>query len=448
MNLGEIANRAVKLAVNMGATEAEAYVRRSVNKAIKATRERIENITAGVHIELGLRVVIGKRVAIYGTDIAEFKDLKDAVKYVIKMAEVAPEDPKWVSLPKELGASEVEKVFDENIANPDVGEFIRDLHESLASINQIDRRAYPVETWAEFLRLERTIVNSYGEEVSDKLTRFILYSLIKAKDSVEEAGYYDVYTSTNLEGFNLAEFMKDLAKTTVMFLGARRIPSGRYKVLLKGRVFGAILNALIAPAIVADWVQKGRSPLANRLGAQIFSEDITIVDDGTAPACFATSSFDEEGVPTKRKVIFERGVLNTYLYDNYTASIEGRESTGNASRRNISSAPSPWITNLFVLPGDASYDEMVESIDRGIIVYGTIGEWLSNPVSGFLNATVANGLYVEKGEVRYPVKSIVIGGDIYKLLSKNVSVLSKQIESRRNIHAPHVLLEDISIAGK
>jgi len=101
-----------------------------------------------------------------------------------------------------------------------------------------------------------------------------------------------------------------------------------------------------------------------------------------------------------------------------------------------------------VLPGTESIDSISRDIKKGIIIYNTIGEWLSNPVNGYLNATITNGIYIENGEEKHAVKGIVISGNIYEMLGRNLITISKEYEHIGSILAPSTLVEKISVAGK
>ncbi|MDW8010919.1 MAG: metallopeptidase TldD-related protein, partial [Sulfolobales archaeon] len=210
-----------------------------------------------------------------------------------------------------------------------------------------------------------------------------------------------------------------------------------------------VLQPLIVPAVCADSVQKGRSPLKNKVGSQVVSENLTIIDDGTHPGLVGTRGFDDEGVPTTRKYVIDRGVLKGFLYDTYTALIEGRNSTGNAFRSVPYSTPVPWISNLIVEGGHGSLSDLVKDVRRGVVVYSTIGEWLSNPVSGLLNATITNGMYVENGEEKFPVKGVVISGNIYDVLKPvDIRVSSERESCFGRFVLPALYLPKITLAGK
>ena len=325
---------------------------------------------------------------------------------------------------------------------------VEEVEKAFARAIEIDRRCYTSMIDVNLSEIRRAIGNSYGEIVDDTVTRIRATVHVKAVEGSEESGFYEQFAASTLAGFDLEQLVERAARRAIAGLYARPIETGRYKVVLVSKVFAATVNALIVPAVSIEWVKKNRSPLINKLGEQVFSEAISIVDDGAAQNLAASASFDDEGIKMKRKVVIDRGVLETYLYDYYYSVLESREPMGNGLRQRISSAPRPWATNFIVLPGSATLDGLVRDLGKGIVIYQTIGEWLSNPVNGFLNATVTNAVLVEDGEPKRSIKGIVINGNIYELLKDRVIGLASDVENYMNVYAPSIALEGMTIAGK
>jgi len=161
----------------------------------------------------------------------------------------------------------------------------------------------------------------------------------------------------------------------------------------------------------------------------------------------SSRSFDDEGYPTSDKAVFEGGVLKTYLYDTYTARKDGVESTGNALRT-YSSNPTPSPNHLIVEPGDLSLEEIISEVREGVYVVRTIGEWLSNPVSGNLNATVTHAYIIRNGEIGKTCKGFVISGNFYEVFREKIELLSKEFRHSVRSSSPHILLKSVRLAGE
>ena len=442
----EAVERGLRKAESLGASEAEVYVVKESSTTIKASFKGVESIEGGESITAYVRVLIGKRLSIQGSMISRLEDIDSLVERAIKIAKSSPEDPQWISLPRKLGSTPVYDIVDERVKNPDIDFYTSMLKTGTEMPREIDRRVFTNSSYVYISTVVRAIGNSYQRPVSAESTYFSFGIEVKAVDSGYESSFYNHYSAPTLKEFDMRRVVEYATRVAVETLKAKPVDTGVYQAVLTPQVFSAILSALIVPAIRADMVQKKRSPLANKLFTEVLSQQITLIDDGAVPNMVRSSPFDDEGVETKRKTVFDRGVLRTYLYDTYTANIDGKESTGNARRVGASNTY-PDATNILVLPGTSSIDSILRDIRRGIVVHGTIGEWLSNPVSGYMNATVTHGFLVVNGEIKQAVKGVVIAGDIYKLLKDNLIAISKEYEVVDNYIVPFVAMDNVSVAG-
>ena len=444
----EVVERALRVAGRYELDEVEVYAVRSFTTDVVGTIRGLERVTSGERVDVGIRVVLGKRVTVQGGMVSRVEDVDSVVEAASKVVRTLPEDPNWISLPRKTGKVAIEGAVDAKLRSPDVGYFIEVVKYLLGRAKEIDRRAYTSSASVHSVYVERAIASSYGGPQVDEHTELGVFVSVKAVDGTEESGYYDFYSSTTLSRLNPEELVGRAVEVSVKTLGARRVDTGTYEVVLVPRVFASVIQSLLVPAVSAESVQKGRSPLAGKLGSRVLSENLTLVDDGTYPELTGTRGFDDEGVPTARKVVFDGGVLRGFLYDTYTAYVDRRESTGNATRQTPYAPPTPWMTNILVEPGSGDLQSMVRDVRRGIVVYSTIGEWLSNPVSGLLNATVTNGVYVEGGEERFPVKGVVIAGSIYEAMGSPELRLTAAVESFGRFRVPAVYIPKLTVAGR
>jgi PmbA protein len=194
-------------------------------------------------------------------------------------------------------------------------------------------------------------------------------------------------------------------------------------------------------------VYKGTSPMAGKVGERLFNEKITISDDGTLDGKFASASYDDEGVPRRRNLLIEKGVLKGFIYDLKTAAQSGVESTGNASR-SLFNPPVPSFSNLIFQPGETPLADILAGIDEGILVENVLGLGQGNTISGAFSNPLALAFKIEKGEVIGRVKDLSIAGNIYDLL-KNITAVSKEAQwVYSTFYAPYVLVPEMNVAGK
>jgi len=214
---------------------------------------------------------------------------------------------------------------------------------------------------------------------------------------------------------SLAEVGSAAAEMARSSLGGGKAESGTFDVLLKPLAFAELLESTLLSSLSADSVQKGRSSLATRVGEQISSESLWIVDDGLLPGGMDSSAFDGEGVPSQKNVLVDGGVLKGFLYDSYTAGKAGLNSTGNAVRSGYSDVPRVGIRNLIVSSPQAH--NLLEET-KGYLVNGLIGAHTANPISGDFSVEARNGFWVVPGEEPRPIRSLMLAGNVFNLLKE------------------------------
>jgi PmbA protein len=191
-------------------------------------------------------------------------------------------------------------------------------------------------------------------------------------------------------------------------------------------------------------VYRGASFLAGKLGEKIAGENVTVIDDGTLPGGFGTSPFDGEGVPTRRTVVIERGVLKSYLLNTYTAKKLGMQTTGNASR-GLAGTPGIGAGNYFLQAGEKSPQQIISSISEGLYVTELLGFGV-NLVTGDYSRG-ASGLWISGGELTYPVEEITIAGNLKQML-QNISEIGSDLEFRGSVAAPTVRIDGLTVGGE
>ena len=224
------------------------------------------------------------------------------------------------------------------------------------------------------------------------------------------------------------------------------ISSGRMPVIFAPS--GALVLALpLMMGLNGKNVYTGISPMRGKLGQKLFSDRITIVDDPTLDGRFSSASYDDEGVPHRRNVLIERGVLKGFMYDLKTAAQSGAESTGNGGR-SLFTPPSPSPTNLILAAGDVPLADMIADIKEGLLVEDVLGLGQGNIISGVFSNSVSLAFKIENGEIVGRVKDVSIAGNVYELL-KDVAAISSETEwVYRRFSLPYVLLSDMNVVAK
>jgi PmbA protein len=448
----ELADVAVKKALTAGATEAEAYLEKS-NTVFVTFADKIESFKAVESVGIGLRVAVGKKTALYSTSILDGREIEEVSRRAVGIAKVAADDPRWKHFNREFGRTSVEGCYDKELEQPDYGKIVGTLTSTIDCMKNYDKRVKPTTSFCAVSMEKVFIANNYGESGERRGTEASVFLTAKAEEAGMNSVGIEEQQARKWVGIDFESLATRAAEKAVKYLKAKPIQSGKMPVIIKNKIFANLLGIFLNGPIGADWVQNGRSPLAGKLGEQIASDNVDLVDDGKMRGGLRSEPFDDEGHPTQTTQIIEKGVLRNYLYDTYTALNENVKSTGNASKIfGYWTKPQPMPSNLILKPEKARLEEIISETRKGLYVEQTIGEWLSNPVSGDLSATVAQGFLIENGVEAQPVNGVVIAGNFYELLKEGVEVLGSDVGNSVgtgvNIYSPTVKLAQLTIAGE
>ena len=189
------------------------------------------------------------------------------------------------------------------------------------------------------------------------------------------------------------------ARRAITLLDAVDAPTGRLPVVVGNGFGGVLLHEAVGHGLEADAVQKGASVYAGRLGEQLAEPLVTAYDDGSRANDWGSDGIDDEGTPTRRTTVIEDGRLTSYLYDLLRARKDGVESTGNGRRESFRHLPIPRMTNTFFAPGEASPDELIAGVERGLYAV-SFGGGQVEPATGDFVFGVSEGYLIEGGRSR------------------------------------------------
>jgi PmbA protein len=236
---------------------------------------------------------------------------------------------------------------------------------------------------------------------------------------------------------DVADVAYKAVNRTVSLFGARKPQTMRVPVIFERDVAASVLSDIFS-ALSASNVAVGNSWLAERIGSRIGSDLVTIVDDGTLPGLLGTSPFDGEGVPTQRTVVFENGTLRTFLYDTYYARKLGARSTANGSGGGI--APN----NFYLEPGSRTLEQLIADTPRGVLVMDTIG-FATEHASGTYSRG-ARGLYIENGEIAYPIEEFTVAGTFPEMLA-GIDAVANDLRFDAGVVSPSFRVAEMTVSG-
>ena len=447
--LAELARRAVEQAVGGGAGDAEAYASEAENREVRVHGGEVESLTAATQRGIGLRAWIGGRVGYgFGTDLSP-RGIAAIAGRAVEAARVADED-EFAAAPEARG--EPDAVV--GLSDPSRSDWpARRIAELTLAVErsalESDRRIAAVEQAVYFDSAERVAIASSagaGGEYETTSCYAYLQALADGANGRE----------TGL-GFGLARGPAALDPVAIGREGAERAAEMIGSAKPKSRSCAVVLDPTVAASFVgllgraagADAVQRGRSPLAARLGEEVASGAFELHDDGLDPAGFATAPIDAEGVPRRRTALIEEGRLRTLLHDSYTARRGGAASTGSAGRSGYRSMPVVSASNLVVAPGSQSLEGLLGEAGEGIYVNDVAGLHSGvNPVTGVFSVG-ASGRAIRGGERGEPLREFTIASDLVSMLRAVRAAGSEPrwVPFGGSVSVPPLLIEEMAVSG-
>jgi TldD protein len=264
------------------------------------------------------------------------------------------------------------------------------------------------------------IATSDGFIVRDeRIYTTAVIQVIAVYNDVIQTGYESV---GGLMGFELLkensieELSATAAKRALMMLTASRAPGGRMPVVISSRAGGTMIHEAIGHGLEADLIQQGLSVFSDRLHRKVASSLVTVIDDSTIAHKRGSFRFDDEGTPSERTLLVENGILKGYMFDRLSAMKSGTRSTGNGRRQSYKHRPIPRMTNTYIQEGSTPPDQIVSSLEKGLLVE-KMGGGQVNTVTGDFVFDVQEGYLIEKGKKGEPVRGATLTGNGPQILS-------------------------------
>ncbi|MBO8160820.1 MAG: TldD/PmbA family protein [Thermosipho sp. (in: Bacteria)] len=287
--------------------------------------------------------------------------------------------------------------------------------------------------------IEKKMANTLGLNIEAKFDGAFSFAMAISQDTSNHSGFW-FELGKKVEDLNPEAIGKKVCEEALSLLGAKSVKSGKYRVILRHTAFEDMLS-LLRSMISAENVQKNMSPLKGKINKKIGSDILNILDVPYHPLSITNRPFDDEGVPTKEKFIIKDGILTTYLHNLKTAKKDNVEPTGNAIGASISPI------NLFIKPGNLTFNELVNKLDEGLIITSVDGMHSgANPISGNFSLG-ARGYRVKNGKIIGAVEQITISGNFLELLEK-IEAIGNDLKASEGILTPSVLVKELDIAGE
>jgi len=446
-------NAALKLQ-GKAVDEFEIYGLASISNLIEIYNLNVENLSFSDTKGLGFRIFKDGRMGYAYTSNLEETEIEKCIEKAVDNSIITNKE-QYNYLPQEeefkykKGLVDEKDLFSEKFMECSIEDKIKIAKQLEIITRKKDKRVKGISNLLyEDNLTDVNVINSAGFNGSYKTSSAFIYeSVISREGSDNSTGDYFGY-ARDPEKLDTEMVAENAVKRSVMLLGAKKVKSQMGSVLLDPFVAAQFIG-VIAGILAADTVQKGKSLFKGRIGEKIFNGDFNIIDDGTLKEGLSSKPFDGEGVPKGRTVIFDRGVLKTYLYNTFTARKNKTLSTGNAVRSSYKSPPAVGISNFYIEPSTTSFDNLIKRMDKGFYVMDIIGLHSGvNPISGHISVG-AKGLWIEEGSISYPLKEVTIATDILSFC-KNLEKIGSDIKympAGGYIGSPSMLIRNITISG-
>jgi len=442
----DLAREILMKARRKGATGGDVVMVESDSFVVTVRMREVEKISQAGEKRLGLRLFFENSSASASTSDISRQSIERLVDDTAQMARVTAQDP-FNGLPF---AEEVARQIPE----------LDLIDEAARSVSVDEKIQLALETEKAALGFDSLITNSEGAEFSNSFGRVIYassqdfsgeylgsnFGFSIAPVASQNGSMQRDYWYTASRKFHRLETPKSVgekaASRALRRLGARKVKTCEVPVVFDPEIAGSLLRHF-SSALSGYSLYKGASFLVGKLGTQIASELLTVIDDGTIPGALGSRPFDAEGLPVRGKKVIEKGKLQSYLLDTYSGKKLGMASTGNASR-SVGEPPGVAPTNFFLASGAHSPESIIRSVTYGFYVTELIGFGV-NLVTGDYSRGAA-GLWIENGELAYPVEEVTIAGNLKEMLH-NIEMVGNDLELRGRIAAPTIKISRMTVAG-
>lgn len=412
---------------------------------IEARRQMVNVFRRNSGRGIAVRIVKGGRMGWSATTNLEHKAVGRAVSQAVASLAVTAETEEAVILaPQDPKGDFVEHV------GRSLGE-ISDVEKIKAALS-IESTAIAADNRISKVRCPRyeervrhlVIVNSKGVSASARrgLVSCALQAVASDEGGSESA--YEFEFSPRFEDLDVEGCALRAARRAVMKLGASGIGGASLPAVFENRAASSMVG-LLAPSFFADNVQRGKSAIAKRFSEKVYSEKVTIIDDGLLSGGFNSFPFDGEGIPQRRTTMVEGGSISAWLYDGPRSFRDKVLSTGNCSRKELGKLPTIGVTNCYLAAGSLKAGDLMSGIKRGVLISDLLGVHTANPISGDFSLGI-EGFLIEDGEKTSPIRSVTIAGNIHSLFGHIIEI-ADDLKFFGSHGSPSFFVEGLVLSG-
>jgi TldD protein len=412
------AEKVLRTALRHGGGFADLFAEEKTTTLIELEAERVERLVQGRRSGAGVRVLHSHRVSYSYTDLLTQAALGECADIAsLAVNDGGPREP----VPARQGWDRRRLAVAEPPEALEVKDKLDLMWRAEHAARRLDPRVRQVKVIYADQERRIAVVNSEGLAASDAVTYVTFYVIVVAGgDAGIQVAHESIGGTTGLELFrdhDPEEVARIAVGRALRNLDARPAPAGTMTVVLASEAGGTMIHEAVGHGLEADLAAQGLSVYEDRIGEEIASPLITVIDDATLAGRRGSFSIDDEGSPAERTVLIDRGVLKGYLFDRRMAMKFGAVSTGNGRRETYAFPPIVRMTNTMIAPGVTPPADILRSVDRGLLVK-RMGGGEVNTVSGDFVFEVEEGWLIERGAATEPVRGATLTGNGPKVLKQ------------------------------
>lgn len=450
MDLRELAEKALKEAKRNGASQAEVFASSARTVSVYVDDGRIKNAEEKSDQGIAVRALKGRKMAQASSTGVTAEEAEKCARAATRLADLTPASRAYDKLPSPSASAFTVNNWDGKVAGlrpPELSELAEEIAGAAA-----DRGVKVPKGMLRAGSVSSIVLNSNEVDVAHDNT--LVYSEFGSMTAGPSPGEgVKSFTSPRLSlldpekmGREIAEQAR-AAQKAVALKGSLRLP-----VMICPGELGEMLDLSVGTAVSGESVNKKRSPWMEMEGREVASKELTVLDDPADPRAVLSAPYDDEGVPASCKSVIEKGVLRTFLYDSYNAAVAGKGPSGNGVRRSAVNSQylfqSPLTAghfNLVMMPGARSRDEMISSMDEGVVV-----EKFAHPdvngISGAFALEVRLGHVVKNGSIVSHFKHALLVGNMFEAL-RNVREIGSDAETVGSVITPSIVFDGLELVG-
>ena len=432
----EIAEKA-KREVENNCDAFEIYIDESKLIELNSEQDRLNFAKEEIETGVGIRVIKDNKIGFAFT--SNMDKISETARQSIENTKLNKRDENY-SFAELEKVTDVKKVYDKKFNDLNLNESVELLKNTISQAR--DSGCEVTGSGFSASECQSLILNSNGVSIENKETGFGISLSVTIQKDGEIATAYNSASSRfcDLEGEKLADEVCNLAKSS---LNSKPIETDNYNVVLDYYAAIGLIQTFIN-AFDGENVARGRSILKDKIGSEIANPSLSIIDNPLLEKGMATTKCDGEGSVSKATELIKDGVLNSFIYDIYTANKEGVKTTSNGYRGSYLTTPMISPSNL-----EFKFSEMkdLSEIKKGVLTTSVLGAHTANPISGDFSVEASNAFKIENGELTEPINKAMISGNIFEIM-KNVEGITSEIRQYGSFIIPKLLVHDLRVVGQ